>query len=137
MSALPADLWVDLIGRPFLSGGRGPDAFDCYGLLIEVFRRRGRDVMPHNTPGDGELADFVLATVGAEWHRIPEPTPGCGLLFRDRGAARHVGIYLGQDRFIHSNSRLGQVAVERLAAVRSFLPMLGAYEPSEAPDAAR
>ena len=29
----------DLIGKPYRLGGRGPDAYDCWGLVREVLRR--------------------------------------------------------------------------------------------------
>ena len=32
----------DLIGRPFVDGGRGPENFDCWGLATDVFRRHGK-----------------------------------------------------------------------------------------------
>ena len=31
----------DLIGLPFQDEGRGPYGYDCYGLLVEVYRRNG------------------------------------------------------------------------------------------------
>jgi cell wall-associated NlpC family hydrolase len=31
----------DLIGKPYQLGARGPDAFDCWGLCAEVYRRGG------------------------------------------------------------------------------------------------
>ena len=32
---------TDLVGKPFLHCGRGPDAYDCFGLVLEVLRRVG------------------------------------------------------------------------------------------------
>jgi cell wall-associated NlpC family hydrolase len=29
----------DLIGKPFVMGARGPDAYDCWGLVREVMQR--------------------------------------------------------------------------------------------------
>lgn len=130
MSGLDPTIWRDLVGMPFRRGGRGPDEYDCFGLLVELYRRRGIEVAPRDTPrGEADQASLISATLGAEWRRIECPQPGCGLLFRDTGLAPHVGVHLGGDRFIHATARLGQVAVERLSAVQSFLPLLGAYEP--------
>ena len=32
---------ADLVGKPFAHCGRGPDAYDCFGITQEVFRRLG------------------------------------------------------------------------------------------------
>lgn len=39
---MSSPVYADLIGKPFLDYARGPDAYDCYGLVIEVMRRAGR-----------------------------------------------------------------------------------------------
>lgn len=31
----------DLLGLPFADGGRGPDSYDCWGIVREVYRRYG------------------------------------------------------------------------------------------------
>jgi cell wall-associated NlpC family hydrolase len=31
----------DLMDKPFKNGGRGPDEYDCYGLVREIYRRIG------------------------------------------------------------------------------------------------
>jgi cell wall-associated NlpC family hydrolase len=130
MSGLNPGLWRDLIGVPFRANGRGPDAYDCYGLLLEIYRRRGILVTNWQTPAaDMEMERLVTRALGLEWRRVDTPIPGCALLFRDVGLARHIGVHLEGDRFIHCSARLGQAAVERLAATRSFLPLLGAYVP--------
>jgi cell wall-associated NlpC family hydrolase len=36
----------DLIGRPYRFGARGPDAFDCWGAVLEVRRRLGLPTPP-------------------------------------------------------------------------------------------
>jgi len=130
---LHPSLWVDLVGLPFRSGGRGPDAYDCYGVLLKVFARRGIGRPPLDTTvDDSEIARMVALALGTHWSRIEAPEPGCALLFRDRGVVRHVGIYIGSDRFLHATEAKRQVLVERLSAVRSYLPLLGAFQPSHA-----
>jgi len=32
---------ADLIGKPFLARARGPNAYDCFGLTLEMLRRVG------------------------------------------------------------------------------------------------
>ena len=34
----------DLIGKPYKENGRGPDGYDCYGLILTVCHRLGIDL---------------------------------------------------------------------------------------------
>lgn len=38
--------YSDLLGKRFEYGATGPDAYDCYGLVREVYRRNGLE-LPH------------------------------------------------------------------------------------------
>lgn len=67
-----------LVGTPFEWGARGPVAYDCWGLVVEVMRLAGRPV-----PGDWTTEDAVSASKIMEgqiasplWvrtHDTPEP----------------------------------------------------------------
>lgn len=110
----------DLIGKPYINHGRGPDGYDCYGLVMEVERRMGTD-MP-----DFEYKDFrgVLECNSERLLKegraveIEEPVPGALCLFRNfRGMASHIGVYIGDDLFIHCHYRRG-VCIERFSPYR-------------------
>ena len=90
------------IGVPYRFGGTSPEAgFDCSGLVQYVYDRGAGVVLPRNTQ--------ALSEVGA-----PVPVealePG-DLVFFDtqRRPYSHVGIYLGDHRFIHAPTTGGQV----------------------------
>ena len=90
------------IGAPYRYGGASPDAgFDCSGLVQYVYNRGAGVVLPRNTQ--------ALSEVGAE---VPTEAlePG-DLVFFDtlRKPYSHVGIYLGDQRFIHAPSTGGRV----------------------------
>jgi cell wall-associated NlpC family hydrolase len=90
------------IGVPYRYGGASPDTgFDCSGLVQYVYARGAGVALPRNTQR--------LSEVGA-----PVPTdalePG-DLVFFDtlRKPYSHVGIYLGDQRFIHAPTTGGHV----------------------------
>jgi len=106
---------TDLVGVPFRYGARGPDAFDCYGLVLHLLRHDGV-LAPDYQGYDGPrtvMAYFHNAL--PLWEQIPL-TPGGVLLFRVPGQF-HVGYLLPDcHSFIHSWELSGGVCIERLSA---------------------
>ncbi len=90
------------LGAAYRWGGSGPEAFDCSGYVNRVF---------------GELGYNLPRSTRDLWVRLqPVSVPGPGdLVFFSFGGhgVDHVGIYLGDDRFIHANSLTGRVMIER------------------------
>ncbi len=94
------------LGVRYRYGGSTPDGFDCSGLVQYAYQRAGialpresREQRRRSTPLVGRAA---LA-------------PGDLLFFhRGRGGALHVGLYVGDNRFVHAPSRGKGVRVESL-----------------------
>ncbi|MCC6201427.1 MAG: C40 family peptidase [Gammaproteobacteria bacterium] len=98
---------VSLRGAPYRAGGESPDTgFDCSGFVRHVYARLGVD-LPRNTAA---LAT-ALGTVD-----FAEREAGDLVFFNTTGTPySHVGIYLGDDRFVHAPStRTGKVMVSSL-----------------------
>ena len=85
-----------LLGTPYRYGGASPKVgLDCSGLVYYTHRRVGLTI-PRNTRGQLEKAHPV------ELSRI---RPGDLLFFRlSWRKVSHVGIYTGNNRFIHASS---------------------------------
>lgn len=121
--------WSDLIGRPFAYGGRGPDEYDCYGLLMELKRREGVQLPDYKSPSDAASIAAIFASELRLW-RPAELSVGSVLLFlipaqRGRQPYFHVGYALGHGDFIHTWEKSGGVTVERLS---DWMPRFkGAY----------
>jgi cell wall-associated NlpC family hydrolase len=96
---------LSLIGTPYSAGGAAPDTgFDCSGLVAYVFERAAQVQLPRNT---FDLAQ-VAAAIDAAALR-----PGDLVFYNtQRRAFSHVGIYLGEARFVHAPSSGGAVRVE-------------------------
>jgi cell wall-associated NlpC family hydrolase len=100
----------DLIGKPYAIHGRGPDAYDCFGLAIEVCRRFGRkldDSFYDEVSADTgkRLIDETKSALKAE--RIPGPEQGAIVEIFIAGSPRHIGVCLGDGTFIHATQKLG------------------------------
>ena len=104
---LLSDFAVTLRDIRYRRGGREPSTgFDCSGFVRYVFRQ----TVDEELPGDS-ASQF---TVGAKVNRSDLKT-GDLVFFRTRGKRiSHVGIYLGEGRFIHSPSSGKRVSINRL-----------------------
>jgi len=100
----------DLIGRPFKYGGRGPDCYDCYGLVREMYRRMGKEVPDYHSPTtSGEIVAAMLSG-RVMWQEVEE-RPGVVAMMK-LAKSMHVGFLLPHGRMIHVWERSGGVCIE-------------------------
>ena len=98
---------LGLIDTGYRFGGKNPDAgFDCSGMVSYIYRQAaGIDV-------SGSAAD--IARRGREIDRAGM-RPGDLIFFNTMHRPfSHVGIYIGDARFIHAPSSNGRVRIDRL-----------------------
>jgi cell wall-associated NlpC family hydrolase len=98
---------ISLVGTPYRYGGNTPESgFDCSGLVNYVYRdmldmrlpRTSRDLAALQGP---PIAPARLAS-------------GDLVFFGSGGSVSHVGIYVGDGRFVHAPSSGGTVRLDRL-----------------------
>jgi cell wall-associated NlpC family hydrolase len=92
------DIALGAMGTPYQWGGNDGNGFDCSGLIQYAYGRAGLSV-PRRS--------IDQAAVGREVGRAEsELRPGDILAFSANpgGPVSHVGLYVGQGRFIHSAS---------------------------------
>lgn len=89
---------MDVMGSPYVWGGTDANGFDCSGLIQYAFGLHGIS-LPRTSRDQ--------AMTGREVGRDPGALlPGDILTFAEQGSRiTHVGLYLGDGRFIHSSSR--------------------------------
>ncbi|WP_299454971.1 C40 family peptidase [uncultured Pigmentiphaga sp.] len=109
-AANTADLAVyalNYLGVPYRRGGASPeDGFDCSGLVSYV----SRAVLGLHLPRRAEEMSRVGEPV-----KLSELQPGDLVFYNTlRRKFSHVGIYLGEGRFVHSPASGGVVRVERM-----------------------
>jgi cell wall-associated NlpC family hydrolase len=95
------------IGVPYRMGGSDPKiGFDCSGLVNYVYRKTLGMTLPRTSR---QLAS-VGEAIGREQLR-----PGDLVFFNTRGAPNsHVGIYLGDARFVHAPRARTLVRIDSL-----------------------
>ncbi len=84
------------LGTPYRYGGSGPGGFDCSGFVGYVYKQHG-----YNLPRTA--ADIYGVGVAVDKANL---RPGDVLFFKGRGTSyiNHVGIYVSDNKFIHSSS---------------------------------
>lgn len=95
---MTADQARKYIGLPWVAGGRGPEAYDCWGLLKHC-RDTYFDVgLPDAPIGDEAACRQLFATKSerGDWTPVAIPEHGDPALLRG-GRSPHVGIYLDID----------------------------------------
>jgi cell wall-associated NlpC family hydrolase len=98
---------LSLVGTRYAAGGGSPETgFDCSGLVAYVFARSMQLRLPRNT------FDLARASAAVE---PGELRPGDLVFYNtQRRAFSHVGIYLGESRFVHAPSTGGAVRIEAM-----------------------
>jgi len=129
---LPARLYADLIGKPYQPGARGPDAFDCLGLHLELLRRQGYDVPDYGS----SMASFHLNFDGpggilGVCREIELPVPGCTVLLRTGSNVdeRHIGTMLDSFTMLHTMRETRSVVTEKVISPVWRHRVLGYYLP--------
>ncbi|MEG3191935.1 C40 family peptidase [Lysobacter sp. D1-1-M9] len=98
---------ISLVGTPYRYGGDSPEGgFDCSGLVNYVYRdmldvrlpRTSRDLAAYQGP---KIAPRQLTAADL-------------VFFGSGGTVSHVGIYLGDGRFVHAPSSGGTVRLDHL-----------------------
>jgi murein DD-endopeptidase len=95
VSDLAAEHAAKMIGKPYKYGGASPSGFDCSGLVLFSYQQAGI-ALPHNTMQQRRISQRV---------KLAELKRGDLLFFDQEGKKHsHVGIYLGERRFVHAPS---------------------------------
>jgi cell wall-associated NlpC family hydrolase len=98
---------IALVGTPYRFGGNTPQGgFDCSGLVGYVYRDAAGVQLPRSSAQIAEVGERKLA--------IDSLQQGDLVFFADRRRISHVGIYVGERRFVHAPNSGGTVRLDSL-----------------------
>lgn len=93
------------LGRPYVYGSSGPNSFDCSGFTSYVYKNFGYTL---NRSAAGQYSNGTAIDQS-------QLQPGDLLVWRAYGSSKtatHVGIYIGNDQYIHASSTGGCIKID-------------------------
>ncbi|MBS3809135.1 MAG: C40 family peptidase [Desulfobacterales bacterium] len=97
-------------GTPYKPGGAGPEGFDCSGFAKYVFKKAGIEI-PRTVRGQYKSGHSVSVSNMKKGHLVFFSTKKLGA---SPFSPSHVGIYIGDEKFIHAPSSGGRVRFDSL-----------------------
>jgi cell wall-associated NlpC family hydrolase len=97
------------LGVDYRNGGKSPESgFDCSGLVAHIFREAYGMRLPHNARAQSEMGVQVS---------LSELRAGDLVFYNTLNQPfSHVGIYVGDGRFVHAPKTGAQVRFEQVTA---------------------
>lgn len=99
----------NLLGKKYVWADEGPDTFDCSGFTWYVYKNVAKISLPRTSKEQGAYGTYVTR----------ENLKLGDLVFFDTVSTKdniisHVGIYIGDNQFIHASSSQGKVVISKL-----------------------
>ena len=98
---------LGLLGIGYRFGGNNPEAgLDCSGMVRYIVQEVSGQTLPHNA---AQIADMTRPI------KVAELRPGDLVFFNTLNRRHsHMGIYMGEGRFVHAPNSRSQIRIERL-----------------------
>jgi len=97
------------LGRRYVWGAEGPSSFDCSGFTQYVMRKTKGVRLPRVSRKQAYYGKYVSRS-----HLRPGDLVFFDTSRRRRGYVNHVGIYIGNNKFIHASSARHRVVITSL-----------------------
>ena len=83
------------VGKGYVWGGNGPDAYDCSGLVQSIYSKVGGVQLPRVTTDQVKMGTTVS---------MDQLQPGDLLYWGSVDAPYHIGIYIGNNQYVHAST---------------------------------
>lgn len=107
------NLAYSLLGKPYAWGGNGPNCFDCSGFTSYVYKHAEGKTIPRVSYQQAKYGTFVSRG---------NYLPGDLLYFATTGTGNpsHVGIYVGNNTFIHASGSASKPDKVKLSTLSGY-----------------
>jgi hypothetical protein len=122
------------VGLPYKDNGRDTTGIDCWGLVRLYYKDElGIDLPSYTDEYEGPFDTNVARAINHykdNWEQTTTPGVGDIVLFNIYGEPAHVGVYVGNNKFLHSREGKDSV-IESLAGVQWNKRLAGIYKYTE------
>lgn len=132
--------WIfNYLNKPWISGGYGPDSYDCWGLVWAVYTQQYDIPLPRFPEVDAKdhlrvSRELLKGKDHTSWETTSAPLSGDVVLMGQGKYPTHVGIYLENDGgvILHATDR-GSVVITGVKNLQSqfYLKTMGYYRHRE------
>ncbi len=95
-----------LLGKDYSWGAEGPNSFDCSGYTYYVFKKSAGITLPRVSKEQSKYGTYVSRSDVKKGDLVFFDTDGS-----NNGVVSHVGIYMGDGKFIHASSSKDEVVI--------------------------
>lgn len=119
------------IGLPYAANGRDESGIDCWGLVRLFYKQEYSIELPSYTEEYAGAYDTrilgMMDLYKNNWAQVSQPEVGSVIVFNILGEPFHVGIYIGEGKFIHARDGMDSV-VDSVASPRWVKRIEGYYK---------
>ena len=119
------------IGLPYLDNGRTPTGVDCWGLARLLYKDEfGIDLPSYTEEYIGGTDPHIVEAVNLykdNWEDTTTPDIGDLCLFNIFGEPMHVGVFIGDNKFLHCR-RGSDSVIESLTNIKWKNRFVGFYK---------
>ena len=101
------DTVMDQMGKPYRWGATGPSSFDCSGLMYYSFKKGANKTIPRTSREQSRYGKKVSKS---------ELQPGDLVFFGSGNSVSHVGMYIGDDKYVHAPQTGDVVKISKLSS---------------------
>lgn len=110
----------EYLGKPYIEGAEGPDAYDCWGLVRTICAKQIDCKMPLINIGRNDNGPAIAKALRG-WVKVNPPYKEYDVLTMKNSYGRHIGICIkanGRLMFLHAE--VPQVQVSELNRLNMF-----------------
>jgi hypothetical protein len=125
-------MWYNnYVGIPYQNKGRDRSGVDCWGLVRLVYKQEyGVDLPSFAESYENSIGELIEEAVNENkesWYLTDKPETGDIILFNILGHDSHLGIYVGNNYFLHAAEGAKHSVIEKLTSVSWSRRIRGYY----------
>lgn len=108
--------------------GRDYSDIDCYSLFLAIEKDLGHDLPDLRKSGKSKKErekEIAEGKKNPHFEKIDKPVIGCAVIMYHNDIPQHIGVYIGQNKVIHSTVDKGVIIEElRLLQIEGFYKVI-------------